>query len=469
MAVVLSLRGNDRSAAHTVDLNAASGSGLRFVKWFPASALPNEGGYARPVEEVIELKADRDSADNLAATLQDLDKARVLANRYMVDPLTPDPLWLHAKMDGETGERRAVVREIGMEWRTDPLSATGYAAASEARLILRIEREPWWEKTTETVGGSLTESAGAALEYNYTATDVVGDVPARINYLTITSDATGALVERLWMGFRSDDRRGAIGNFEPIWELENGTNNSAAESGIADAADATASGGNKVELVETDLDWSDSGAPYKVLAIELQDISANELGNYGDYLWLLRNKLDANSTTWELQLRWGYTAMDDADFMRGPIVEVSSTSWDYAEMGRMPIPLYDLRAYGDGDDSDQTYAVQLWARETSGRANIDFDCFCLIPLDEGWLKAWDFTLPAGSSATWVLREAPLAGLSAVFGGSRTTEWAAHKFRPPPGNSELIIVYAGESSHDISVGISASIQYFERWANLRGAE
>ena len=159
-------------------------------------------------------------------------------------------------------------------------------------------------------------------------------------------------------------------------------------------------------------------------------------------------------------------------------MEVSSTSWDYAEMGRQRIPLRNLRAIGLDqvpDTAEQTYAVQLWARRTSGAADIYFDCFCPVPLDEGWLKAWDFDLPAATAVYWIVGRGPIGEMQAVVyttAGAMTyaASHASADWHLPVGDGRLYMVYAGASAHDLTLGFEVDdLLYYERWANLRGGE
>jgi hypothetical protein len=216
------------------------------------------------------------------------------------------------------------------------------------------------------------------------------------------------------------------------------------------------------------------------MEMELSDVSANENDNFGDYLWLLRHKL-TQADTWEVQLRWGYAGMADADFVRGTIVEITSTSWDYAEMGRQMIPLrqhqaIELAALGDAYEAN--YQVQIWARRTvdaEAAGLLYLDCLCLLPIDEGWLKSWDFDLPAAATATWIFGEGPRGAIQALaYDGTPVTTYMASlatgQFRLPVGDGRLYIIYAGASAHDLTLGFTMStFNYWERWANLRGSE
>ncbi len=468
-------------------LTAAADSGLRFQSWRPRAGTPGRGADAPPVIEVIDLKIDRASHDNLATSMQALELMRVYASRYMHDATFGTPVWLHASMTNETGERRALVRRIDMEWRSEQMTASGPPGSNEVLLRLYVEREPWWETTAERTFPEKSEASGAALIYDHTgaglvqaAHDIVGDVPARAGGFRIYTDGSGVQVGRLWMGWRSTTKHPAIANFVPIWECEDGTAGT-------DAAHAT-DGGNTASPIDgagndhTEV-TPDPGTPgwAERLAFKLSDITANYDDNFGDFLWLLRAKVDA-ACTWEIQLRWGYDALPDDDHVRGPIVEISNTSWDFLEQGRMVIPLRNLQVYVSSvwaDSLDQDYDVQVWARRTAGSAgdSLFLDCLCLIPLDEGWAKSWDFDMAADSLTSWWFGESPKGTMQALCGTATSFTYfaslAASQFRPPIGDGRLIIVYAAPSSSDITLGIwinpTDDGSLAERWTSLRGSQ
>ena len=455
-------------------------SGINSVDYIPAAGDPR-GGF---VTDTFIIQVDGSSHDNLATFVQSIDLMRVYAMRYRNDRTWEDPVWLHAKMDSESTERRAFVRNIDMNWNTDPFTVTGHAGST-----LRVERGPW-ERTVRRSALLMSERAGASLTFDYTDTpspyDPAGDIPGRLPQIWVRSDASGAPLARLWMGFRSEIKHPSVSNFIDTWEFENGANNGS-ESGVTDDGGTDVNGASPgggsgvfVKLVETDLDWdkeTNGGIFQEVCEIELQDVSANEQDNFGDFLWLLRAMLPSNATTWEVQLRWGYSGMTDADRRRGPIVEISGTAWDYFEMGRESIPLRNIHALPlseIGDGAEATYAIQVWARRTSGAADLYLDCLCPIPLDEGWAKVSGFVIASDADGYCYIGEGLDGSTTAVvFGpGSTMTHDAvlsSNEFRVPVGDGRLITVYAGSASHSMATGISSRLQYYERWLNLRGGE
>jgi len=394
------------------------------------------------------------------------------------DRTTADPVWLVCKMNGETGTRQAMVRSISEDYRL-PLYAV-HDGPPQFTTMIRLElwRMPWWEDPTATDIAAVSPAAAALVEVDYTAGgDIVGDVPARLNYLTVLSSAAGDELGRIWAGMRSANKHGTLANFEPIWECEDGTNGTDA----ADVVDATASAGDAVRVTPGTATWAER---LELLMVDTVTLLQEE-EQYGDFLWLLRAKVSAG--TWEVQLRFGYGGMADADFVRGPIVEVTNTSWDIHECGMASIPGRNLRIFATGgwvSGLDQHYAVQVWARRTAGAGTVDFDCLLLMPVDEGFVFSNEFvcTWTDGSTYdTWLFGEAPTGETQALTflydsdpaDALLVIEYipplSTSGFRLPIGDGRLIIVYARTASTNITDVITVDMQYTERWSSLRGAE
>ena len=105
MAVVLKFKRD----ATELDLYPGPSAGLRIQKWYPKMADPEYHRIPAYVTENMDLIADRDTQDNLAITMQSLDEMRYWAAMQRVDPTVEHPVWLHVKMENETGERRTYV------------------------------------------------------------------------------------------------------------------------------------------------------------------------------------------------------------------------------------------------------------------------------------------------------------------------------------------------------------------------
>lgn len=470
---------------NTLDL---TGSDIKLDHaYLPQYATPPGDGTIPPdVIENVPVIITATSADNLAAIIQNVDLLRRNAARYMQELDNEAPVWWHQKLDGETGERRALVKSIRLALERNP-----YAAAPPVTQMingsLMVTRHPYWERTASRDMPEATPAAAVSLLYDYTAAgsvvaahDIVGNPSARMSRFLIRPEI-GDTLERLWIGIRSADFYGqTVSNFVPVWELEDGSNN-ASESGVTDEADATASDGNKVQVVETDLEWDDTWQ--RVLTYKLNDATVDKFSDqFGKHLFLLRAKVTAG--TWETRARFGYGIIDYAEHVQHDPIEIAATSWNIKELAVQTIPIRNLRVvplswFADHHEAD--LVLSIWARRTSGAGNLELDCVCPIPVDEGYLIASEFTsvgsipqrdgLVVGNSPLDETNVLARDDTLAIF--ERHPVFSHHNFRLPPGDGRMVIAYARASSSDITDVIDINItdhgKYYERWDGFRGAE
>jgi hypothetical protein len=435
-------------------------------------------GDPAPVLEVLNLLLSRSDQDNIASSMQALHDMQIWAEQYMKDPTTEDPVWLHAKMANETGERRALVHRIeiqyGASWYGDE------ATAEDLPLTITVLRGPYWESTSVRNLPDAAPSAAACVAYDYTAAgdvvaahDIVGD-GARLRYFDVFdngSDQTG----RFWMGIRSANKHGATGisNFEPIWECEDGTNGTDA----TDTVDSTASGGYNVTVSESGVDWDD-GSFHVVLTHTLTNATTNEEDQLGNFLWLLRTKVA--SGTWEIRFNFPYGASNPRNYYSSPIKEITSTNWEYYEMCVLPIGLRNIHAITDSDFSKSNigaYSLEIVARRTSGSGDFYVDCVIPLPIDEGMVKFQsDETLALAHHSIGQSPEGIYDGLkhksSAVE--EKIEILSINNFVLPPGDGRIYCVYAkAGGTSDIADVITFNDgdigRYYERWLSLRGSE
>ena len=148
--------------------------------------------------ENMDFIADRDTQNNLAATMQAMDEMRRWAAMERVDQTVRHPVWLHAKMENETGERRAYVRNVEGNWRSDPISGIGDgdSTCSNALLRLNIERHPYWEEpTSHELNLGVSDGVSSLFSYG----TIVGDVPARVAAMRIWGYLADSPLSRVWM------------------------------------------------------------------------------------------------------------------------------------------------------------------------------------------------------------------------------------------------------------------------------
>lgn len=468
----------------TLKINFLPGAGT--AGWHLTNWIPGVSVGGKTVQETFTAQIKQTTHDLLITELQKLDDVIAWVDTYRYDETYETPSWLHASMDAETGERRAWIRSITYEPLTDPLAVAGYAARNSGKFRVTIERGDW-ERDSHRDLPYGNPSAAASILYDYTAAgvavgahDVAGDIPARLvfEFTCASSDVT---IDKIWCGIRSDNKLGASGdatNFANIWECEDGSNVGAgptvADDAVTEVNTASPGGGSGAYVHGTpsaDDTWE------KYFHIRLGDVTANYTDNFGAFTWLLRGKIEAGST-YEVQLRWGYTTMADADFVRGPIVEMTNTNWEYIDLGYHSLPMRDRQVLPPGAGSDEQYAcIQVWAQRTvSGDdEKILFDCLCPIPVDEGFLFASGLGLTQNSDC-W-FGEGPQGRVAAIAYSSasahKSPEFDSHNFRLPPGDGRMVIVYARSDQSVftdlIAISEADSGEYYERWLCLRGSE
>lgn len=477
MALVLKLNRN------TTDMSLLDGdTGAQLdVGWTPRIARPAYGSIPPYVTEQIPIRITDSSQDNLAAEIQELHQMQMWAEEYLRLRSTEYPVWLYSQLGAETNARRSYVRRIAAEFLDSWYGPQPINANPKLPLLLEVERHPYWESTT--LGSAFTlanPGAAVSVTVDYTAGsagDVAGDVPARLAYMSILPVGAGAALGRLWIGTRSANKHGTLANFVNHWECED--TDATLGTDAARATDATAhpggAGNTKVTITPGTATWA------KRLTIPLSAVTAHETDNFGTFLWLLRTKVSAG--TWEVHLRWGYAGMDDANHLRGQIIEISETSWDIKEMGIAPIPLRDLQALGSGlvaDSYEASYQIQVWARRTDGSGTLDLDCICPVPIDESWLIAKGFTCNVHDATTDQFiysvapSDRPWAGVwdgdEEAWSSPATISIDPTHLGLPPGDGRFIIVYATGTASSIADSIAASGgRRYDRWLSLRGAE
>ena len=476
-----------RTGLANLSLLSATTAGWRGMNWKPVVAPSNYDGSTPPVVEAMDCMVERTTDDLLATSIQAMDEYAYWADAYMRDRAAIDPVWWHSQMTGETGQVRAMVRRISRNWQSLRTDVKCEPGEHKARVRLQIEREPWWEAIATRDLPLWAPAAGLSFIYDYTAAgfavlahDIVGDVPARIQAMGLQT--TGGTLDRIWMGLRSANKDPAVGatrltNFINIWECENGLNQAVA---VDVNTGATASGGWVVR-------YTPAAPPAweKVFAIQVSDISVNTQDQMGRFLWLLRIITSAGGT-FDVQLRFGYTQTPDANLIRSKTVQTTNVAFDFLEMGEQEFPFRNPRVlpYSLLPSVYEGHCeIQVWARRTAGAGTIDFDCFCPVPMDEGYYICKDANM-AGAAFVFI-GEAPETGMQTLtyntvtFHGESINAQSYKNFRLPPGDGRCITVIARATSSVIADGVifngalwgagSDQGKYYERWASLRGGE
>jgi hypothetical protein len=474
MAQVLKLRRNG------VDTSLINTSGWHVVDpgWVPKVGEAVEGRAAAPVEESVRIAANFADQDALAAALISLGKLAQDAARYGVDRHEEHPVWFHDKLDDETGERRALVRKISLRALTEQHGVgdeQGTMIEAHPVYELGIEREPYWERTSYVQMPLASPSAAASLTYDYTTgigADVVGDSPARVGYFILYNGMGSGTLDRVWIGLRSANKHGTVSSFVNVWECEvSGGTLGTDASRSSDSTASPGSGNTKVVVAPGTTTWA------KRLTVDMLDVTgAGSLSSeqFGQFLWLLRAKVTGG--TWDVQLRWGYSAWDDDSFIRGRTIEMTSTNWDFYEAGVQSVPIRDTHVFPLSllaEAFDTGYAIQVWARRRVAGGNLDLDCVCPIPVDEGFVHLDAMAMvPSGYCSMGYGPEGKVGTIG--YGSSGFPRPNAYHFYLPVGDGRMIIAYARSDrstfADQIRMGISTDAGgYYPRWRVLRGAE
>ncbi|MHC4334123.1 MAG: hypothetical protein ACYSUV_10290, partial [Planctomycetota bacterium] len=189
MAIVLKFKQGD-SGTELDMMDGTDGFQLAGRGWSPAVATPVHMGDPPPITENIHLRIRETDQDAIATSMQLLHEMQVIANRYMKDSTQEDPVWLHAKMANETGERRALVHSISVQYKSSWFGTE--ATVEDMPLVITIVRGPYWESITVRNLPDYAPSAAACVVYDYTAAgaavsahDIVGDAGARLRFFDI--------------------------------------------------------------------------------------------------------------------------------------------------------------------------------------------------------------------------------------------------------------------------------------------
>jgi hypothetical protein len=345
-------------------------------------------------------------------------------------------------------------------------------------LVVTIVRGPYWESTTVRDLPDAAPSAAACVVYDYTAAgdavgahDIVGDVGARIRFLSILGGA-GLNYENFWLGIRSANKHGASGiaNFEPVWELEDGDN----FTDVTDTVDAGASGGYMVRVSESSVNWDD-GSFHDVNTLLVNDTTVNIDDQFGQFLCLLRG--NPSGSTWEIRMVV-HAGQASSKIFYDPVEMPVISGYAYVPLGIVEIPRNNTQSINKTDFTGyDAFQILTSARRTSGSNDLDLDCLVLIPVDEGFLSLdvdgntanVDELFGEGPSGEYLsIRRWIVSGLLT----DENTISGISNFRLPPGDGRIYCVYAEEPdtlSNTITFNDGDVGKYYERWLSLQGKD
>ena len=190
----------------TIDFTSATGFRGERGHVTQITNLPGDGSIPEYLTETIPVTIVGTSDDNFAAHLQKFALLQKRAAEYWVDPQQSTPVWYHEKLSAETGERRALVKSLGLAFdqETGSLMSGSPKTTAGKKATLFVERHPYWERTTTRIFPNATPTAAAAVAYDYTAGP---ELLSNIGFET-----AGGGGDDIWASWTEDDGDGALAN-----------------------------------------------------------------------------------------------------------------------------------------------------------------------------------------------------------------------------------------------------------------
>ena len=327
------------------------------------SAITSDGTI---IESCTLFAKDVDA--NIISSVDVLDGLAESTRRFLKDKAEGDSVWYEIVADPATEiPKRALIYKIEVR----PLYTNIYIPTlgrGAAFYELEFERAVAFEDIT-AIGSTAT--ACNVLGGTITLGAQRGNLPARIQRLNIISSNA---LEEFWIGIRPVGP--GVTNFNPLWECENALTLGADTTIVADAA---ASG----TTVKTTFASGPSMANRFIIKLDDVTASANYHHFVGEYLVLLRCKVDA-STTVGVRMFTGYdntlTAVYQPTYYR-PVYGITNQNYMYKELGVISIPSFGYRRMLRNDSLVKNYTIGVQAERTAGSGSnaVYCDCLVLIP------------------------------------------------------------------------------------------
>lgn len=441
---------------------SANGYSLAQDGYFPTAAPLG----AKSVREVITLKLQGTSKDDLAAMTQEIDEKIKQVEWWLNDPgVERYQVWIRVQLENESLPRQAQIISI-----QPPDSVRVFTP--EERLDnfigdyqIGIERTPYWEAlypypTTTAVNNLNIIGGMSALSET-----INGDVPARLARLTGTLDASSGRLDALWMGWKTS-RFGTPANFIPVWSLYLGT---PIDADTSETADATTYAG--VNKVTTSFSADATLILRDVIFLTPHVTVANIADQRGSYSVLLRAKMSDTSVARVRMVAGLYSG----GAFQSPVYRsrqvVSGTAWSFFELGNCKIPPSRLPPnYNFGN-----FSIGIYAERISGAGALDMDCLVLIPIDDSAVK---LTSSGSLNNTHLIEVFQAADDKIYATGQKGSGESIFTVVPrpqndwslPANNEAPVLVIAG---NDTATGcvkgktLDITYAYIPRWRVLRG--
>ena len=425
-------------------------------------AQPAFSHYA-PVVEEIELSG-KDTGANLIAAMANLDTYLASARRWHTGRHQSDSYWLNHCAAGETAARRALIYEGSLKILTghglDPMLTN---AAVKARL--QVTRHPLWEAAAST---TQTTTAFTLWANKWILSSVPGNEPARIRDLAVKPrNAGGGPLYRLWIGLKPQGV--SCTNFDPVWELEDGTNGATA----TDTIDATASQGYKVQVAFAVTATLASRMTITAGQAAIRYSHMNYSHYIGNYLVLCRCRVTTGATI-RLQLRIGYT--NSVTTIPCEEVFVSNSAWRLIPIGVISLPPHGYRDQLAAAANVGITQLQVWAEHVAGTAAtdvLDLDAVQLIPADHfAYIEAADVEYrPSDDTPAHCFTFEDDTDLACGYRygkPSLTIDWSMSDFYLPLGQGCVVIAGERSASHVLTEANDLSVEYLPRWLAYRSS-
>lgn len=439
------------------DLSFLDTSGMFLVDpgWIPKVGDLGADGKAGRVKEAILVEINGASYDDVGANEQALSDMMRVCRIWRQDKRM-EAVWLHSKLDGETGERRALVHNISWRWKSQHYA--GAMVSFSPRLTIIIERDGAWEQLADTpdVDIAAVATVGGMLDYTVgPGADVVGTLPARLSKLETWANAADLGV--LWGGFRSDEKHGDAGAFDPVLNIEGLTSVGA---DTADVGDATAENGTR-----TDVDFTVTegwGLRKRGFVTAIGNASIEEESS--PFLMIVRAYCDA-ATEAEIKISHNNnsTIADTSSEQFTEAVAIDANAWTF-------YPLVGLW------DNFRAPHMRLYARRTAGAGELHMDVIVFMPTDEYFIFGEQVSMIGNPAVGFRLTLETFAdGIINGYSGSLNYSGLVSNVEAtgpgvPIGDGRLVVCAARDNRVSVLTDtLTVRTAFFPRWAALRGAE
>lgn len=424
---------------------------------------------AKSVSEVITLKLQGTSKDDLAAMTQEIDdKVRQVQWWLENQGVERYQVWLRVQLDNETYPRQAQILNIRPPDKVQVFTPLEIHSNYIGEYSIGIERTPYWEDPypypTTTPITSISIIGGTAT----LAESISGDVPARLAKLAMyPPDALNSLQD-YWIGWKTN-RFGVAANFIPVWPLEA----SNLTTDTTRVSDATA-----YNTYRLNCSFATNATLVKRAVLPMLNfIGSNYADQRGTYAVLLRAKM-SDTTQAMARISYGFgSSISIYGAAYRSRCKISGTYWNLYEMGTVKIP--SLRIYNS--NTLENFAIGIDAERITGTGSgaLHLDCLILIPVDDGMVK---LSAVAGmvslATRNMIVMQQADDILSAFVEDTNQIHQPvtpiATNYWSLPANSDQPIFVAAASYTDGDGNVKGRVTgmtytYIPRWRTLRGSD